>query len=136
MGGESLLFLFAAILSALLLFIMVYFIIMFSDLECDFINPIDLCSRLNIFVLPNYIAHAVLTILFLLTGKWWTFLFNLPLLCYNVKRYMDNKHMYDATEIFRTLSYDKKESFIKLVFFFVSFFLYLYGMVMAILHNK
>jgi len=36
---------------------------------------------------------------------------------------MDNKHMYDATEIFRTLPYDKKESFIKLVFFFLSFFL-------------
>ncbi|OUM58879.1 hypothetical protein PIROE2DRAFT_47568 [Piromyces sp. E2] len=123
MGGEALLFLFAAILSALLLFVMVYFIIMFSDLECDYINPIDLCSRLNQFVLPNYIGHAVLTMLFLFMGKWLTLLFNLPLLAYNIKRYMDNKHMYDATEIFRTLPYDKKESFIKLIFFFLSFFL-------------
>lgn len=34
--------------------------------------------------------------------------------------------MYDATEIFRTLSTHKKESFIKLGFYLLSFFYYLY----------
>lgn len=34
--------------------------------------------------------------------------------------------MYDATEIFRTLSGHKKESFIKLGFYLISFFYYLY----------
>ena len=34
--------------------------------------------------------------------------------------------MYDATEIFRTLGTQKKESFIKLGFYLVSFFYYLY----------
>lgn len=34
--------------------------------------------------------------------------------------------MYDATEIFRTLSGHKKESFIKLGLYLVSFFYYLY----------
>lgn len=34
--------------------------------------------------------------------------------------------MYDATEIFRTLPGHKKESFIKLGFYLVSFFYYLY----------
>lgn len=34
--------------------------------------------------------------------------------------------MYDATEIFRTLSNHKKESFIKLGFYLLSFFYYLY----------
>jgi hypothetical protein len=34
--------------------------------------------------------------------------------------------MYDATEIFRTLSGHKKESFIKLGFYLLSFFYYLY----------
>ena len=59
------LFLFAVLMSAALLFTMVFFvrvlhamrvttcsqppsqIIMFSDLECDYINPIDLCNKLN-----------------------------------------------------------------------------------------
>ncbi|KAG4100723.1 cornichon [Neocallimastix lanati (nom. inval.)] len=135
MGVEALLFLLAAIISAVLLFIMVYFVIMFTDLENDYINPIDLCTKLNHFVIPNYIAHAIMTLFFLFTGKWLTFLFNLPLLCYNIKRYIDNRHLFDATEIIRTLSYDKKESIIKLVFFFISFFLYLCGMAMAILKN-
>lgn len=39
---------------------------------------------------------------------------------------MSKNHMYDATEIFRTLSGHKKESFIKLGFYLVSFFYYLY----------
>ena len=34
--------------------------------------------------------------------------------------------MYDATEIFRTLPQHKKESFIKLGFYLVTFFYYLY----------
>jgi hypothetical protein len=34
--------------------------------------------------------------------------------------------MYDATEIFRTLPTHKKESFIKLGFYLISFFYYLY----------
>jgi hypothetical protein len=34
--------------------------------------------------------------------------------------------MYDATEIFRSLSGHKKESFIKLGFYLLSFFYYLY----------
>jgi hypothetical protein len=39
--------------------------------------------------------------------------------------------MYDATEIFRTLSGHKKESFIKLGFYLLSFFYYLYRYVVT-----
>jgi Cornichon protein len=43
--------------------------------------------------------------------------------------------MYDATEIFRTLSGHKKESFIKLGFYLLSFFYYLYRYVtVSVLH--
>ena len=41
-------------------------------------------------------------------------------------RIRNKNHMYDATEIFRTLSGHKKESFIKLGFYLLSFFYYLY----------
>jgi hypothetical protein len=44
-------------MAAVLLFAMVFFIIMFSDLECDYINPIDLCNRLNTFVLPVSVLY-------------------------------------------------------------------------------
>ncbi|ELU42060.1 Cornichon domain-containing protein [Rhizoctonia solani AG-1 IA] len=89
-------------------------IIMFSDLECDYINPIDLCNKLNAFVLPEMGAHAFLTFLFLVSFQWIALLLNLPLVAFNVNKVRQNSHTYDATEIFRTLSQHKKESFIKL----------------------
>jgi hypothetical protein len=46
---------------------------------------------------------------------------------------MGKNHMYDATEIFRTLSGHKKESFIKLGFYLISFFYYLYRMILALI---
>jgi len=80
-------------------------IIMFSDLECDYINPIDLCNKLNQvsrlhnivpktntdpsfqFVLPENIAHAFLALLFLLSGQWFAFILNLPLVLFNANKY-------------------------------------------------
>lgn len=108
---------------------------MYSDLESDYINPIDLCTKLNQFTLPEMAAHAFLTILFLLTGQWLALLFNIPLLAYNVNkcvarahttRVVNKSYLLDATEIFRTLMTHKKESFAKLGFYLLSFFFYLY----------
>ncbi|RUP43223.1 cornichon [Jimgerdemannia flammicorona] len=197
MPGEGLLFLFGVIMAALLLFMMVFFVIMFSDLECDYINPIDLCNKLNQvrvsnklprnkvstgyaklslssrkgrqimewanceFVLPEMGAQAFLFLMFLLNGSWIAALINLPLVAFNVQkniygfcvsspmlvRITNNRHMYDATEIFRTLSQHKKECFIKLAFYLLRelhvhthviphrqcFFFYLYRMIVALI---
>jgi len=133
MGGSGWLFLLAVLVAAGLLFCMVFFIIMFSDLECDYINPIDLCNKLNQFILPESAAHAVLTLLFLLSGQWIAFLINLPLVLFNGNKVYGKTHMYDATEIFRTLPTHKKESFFKLGFYLVSFFYYLYRMIVALI---
>ncbi|KAJ3010177.1 UNVERIFIED_CONTAM: hypothetical protein HDU68_002293 [Siphonaria sp. JEL0065] len=86
MTGEAWLFLFAVVMAAVLLFTMVFFIIMFSDLECDYINPIDLCNKLNQFVLPENIAHAFLTVVFLFNGAWISLFLNLPLVALNVNK--------------------------------------------------
>ncbi|CAG8461506.1 4164_t:CDS:2, partial [Cetraspora pellucida] len=84
--------------------------IMFSDLECDYINPIDLCNKLNQFVLPEMLAHAFLNFAFFINGSWIAFAINAPLVAFNVQKISNNRHMYDATEIFRTLGQHKKES--------------------------
>jgi hypothetical protein len=84
-------------------------IIMFSDLECDYINPIDLCNKLNQvsspllgvfrvltplqFVLPENSAHAFLTLLFLLFGQWIAFLLNAPLVAFNANKYVLSKRL-------------------------------------------
>ncbi|CAG8832642.1 34997_t:CDS:2, partial [Racocetra persica] len=82
MPGEALLFLFGTIMAAALLFMMT---IMFSDLECDYINPIDLCNKLNQFVLPEMLAHAFLNFAFFINGSWIAFVINAPLVAYNVQ---------------------------------------------------
>ncbi|KAH6914334.1 ER-derived vesicles protein ERV14 [Coprinopsis sp. MPI-PUGE-AT-0042] len=126
------LFLFAVLYSAGLLFGMVFFVIMFSDLESDYINPIDLCNKLNQFVIPEYAAHGFLALLFLLFGQWTAVIWNLPLIAYNANKVIQKTHMYDATEIFRTLSAHQKETYIKLAFYLLSFFYYLYRMIAAL----
>jgi len=132
MVNEIWLFIFALMMAGGLLFTMVFFTIKFSDLESDYINPFSLCSELNAVVLPENGAHALLTFIFLITGQWVAFLINAPLLAYNVNKILNKKHMYDATEIFRSLPNHKNEAFVKLGFYLFSFFYYLYRMIWAL----
>lgn len=74
----------------------------------DYINPIDLCNRLNTYIVPEAAVHAFLTFLFLINGYWLALLLNLPLLAWNAKKIFENQHLLDATEIFRKLNYHKK----------------------------
>ncbi len=53
-----------------------------------------------------------------------------------VVRVMNNTYLLDATEIFRTLSQHKKECFIKLGFYLLSFFYYLYRMIAALIAGE
>lgn len=109
---------------------------MFSDLECDYINPIDLCNKLNKFIKPELAFHGFLTCLYLVSGEWLTLVINLPLFSYNVRKVIQSNYYYDATEIFRTLSHHKKESFIKLGFYLISFFYYLYKLIVALIKEE
>lgn len=127
------LFIFAVLVNALNLFSQVFFTIMYSDLESDYINPIELCHKLNPWFIPEAGLHAVMTILFLVNGYWLVFLLNLPLFAYNINKVVKKNHLLDATEIFRTLSKHKKESFVKLGFHLLMFFFYLYRMILALI---
>lgn len=45
--GTIFLFVLACLLNIVSLFTTVFHIVLISDLECDFINPIDMCRRVN-----------------------------------------------------------------------------------------
>ncbi|KAH7106517.1 cornichon protein-domain-containing protein, partial [Auriculariales sp. MPI-PUGE-AT-0066] len=121
------LFIFAVLASAALIFTSVFFIVSYSDLDAqDYINPIDLCNRLNAFTLPEHALHGFLTVLFLLGLQWSCIILNAPLVAYNINKIITNNWQHDATEIFRTLGGHKKEYFIKLAFYLISFFYYIY----------
>ena len=55
----------------------------------DYINPIDLCNRLNTYIIPEVAVHGFLTFLFLINGYWIPLILNLPLLGWNAKKYVD-----------------------------------------------
>ncbi|VVT57608.1 uncharacterized protein SAPINGB_P005780 [Magnusiomyces paraingens] len=126
------LYLLVVFMNAANLFFQVYFTVMYSDLESDFINPVDLCNRLNFFILPEAGIQAAVALLLLLSGQWLSFIFNLPILFFNAKKYINKTHLLDATEIFRTLGRHKNESFVKLGIHLLLFFYYLYCLIMAI----
>ncbi|ORX93598.1 ER-derived vesicles protein ERV14 [Basidiobolus meristosporus CBS 931.73] len=135
MSGEALLFMLALVLSGVMLFGMVFYVIMLTDLESDYINPIDLCNKLNQFVLPEYLVQYLIIAAFFLTGSWIAMLLNVPIVAYNTRQLLNRKHMYDATEIFRTLPQHKKESFFKLAFYLLCFFYYLYRMILGLIND-
>jgi len=112
-----------------LIFLTVFALISFADLESDYINPIDLCRRLNQFVVPEYATHAAVTVMFLCTGCFLEFVLNLTLICWHVRCFLLKKHFLDATTIFSTMNYDRKVLLAKLAFYMASFFFYLYRLV-------
>lgn len=66
------------------------FIILWSNANLewhsDYINPIDLCNRLNTYIIPEAAVHGFLTLLFLINGYWVALVLNLPLVAFNVKK--------------------------------------------------
>lgn len=107
-------------------------IIILSDVECDYLNAQQCCSKLNIWVIPKAGAHTFLVIAFLLTGHYWLFLFNLPLVGWSIYELYTlppgNMGVYDPTEIHNRGMIRKhlKDCIIYCGFFLIFFFIYLY----------
>lgn len=133
---------FSLIDGACLLFLTVYFIINLSDLECDYINATTCCRRLNVWILPELVAHGVITVLLLVHFQWIFFLLNAPLSGWLIYRFVNkpagNVGLYDPAEIHNRheLKGFLKEAMIKLGFHLVFFFLYLYSMIAALLADS
>ncbi|KAL3499476.1 hypothetical protein ACH5RR_038569 [Cinchona calisaya] len=112
--------------------VMVVFQLMcLADLEFDYINPYDSASRINNVILPEFITHGVLSILFLVTGHWVMAFLSIPYLYYNVRLYTQREHLVDVTEIFNMLNWEKKKRLFKLgylgLFLFMSLFWLIYS---------
>lgn len=81
----------------------------------------------------------VFNLLLACAGEWFTFIINLPLILYHLNRYrtrpvMSGVGIYDPTSIMNAdqLTLSQREGWIKLAFYLISFFYYLYGYVMAL----
>lgn len=69
----------------------------------------------------------------LLNFEWVGLLLNLPLALYHAHRVRESRHWFDPTEIFRRLPEHKREAFVKLTFYLLCFFYFLYRMILALI---
>lgn len=106
-------------------------LITFTDLEADYINPVDATDRINRFLLPEYVGQAVMTLLFLVTLNFIPAIANGALLAWHFKQYRERLHFVDATTVYPRLSQHKKHCIGKLIFYSLAFFYYLFRMVLA-----
>lgn len=98
-------------------------------------NPYESSSRINSIVVPDFILQGVLCILFLLTWHWFLFLISVPITCYNAMLFMKRQHLIDVTEVFRTLSAEKKYRVAKLAFYLFLFIIVIIRLVICIFNS-
>ncbi|KAI3823675.1 hypothetical protein L1987_05115 [Smallanthus sonchifolius] len=127
--GEILTWLLFFFILIALLVVVIYQLMCLADLEFDYINPYDSASRINFVILPEFITHGVLCLIYLLTGHWVMFLLALPYLYYNVRLYTRKQHLVDVTEIFNQLNWEKKQRLFKLGYLVFLLFITLFWMI-------
>jgi len=137
--SETFMFAFCLLDTGALLFLIVYYVITLSDLECDYLNAQQCCSNLNIWVLPRIVAHAVVVILLMFTGKWMILLIAFPVTMALVYEYIKtprgNVGIYDPAEIHNggQLKRHMRNCMIGLGYYLIMFFVFLYCMILAML---
>lgn len=137
--AETLLFSLSLIDSGAILFLLVYYIITLSDLECDYLNAQECCDKLNYWLLPKYIAHTFITFLLLLHGQLVLFLLNLPMCIWLTFEYFTipqgNLGAYDPAEIHNRGQLKKhlRDVMIYIGYYLIFFFIYLYCFILALL---
>ncbi|KAL2711688.1 protein cornichon 4-like [Vespula squamosa] len=137
--SEPLLFALALVNTGCVLFLLVYFIITLSDLECDYLNAQQCCSKLNEWVTPKLVMHTFLVFLLLIHGQLILTLVNLPMTFWLFYEFFGvpsgNMGVYDPTEIHNRgeLKRHTRNCLIYLGYYLVFFFLYLYCLIIALL---
>eukprot|EP00871_Galdieria_phlegrea_P000817 jgi/Galph1/1736/GphlegSOOS_G421.1 len=112
--------------TAILLFIDIYNLILFSDLLTDHLNPIELCDKVNFLIYPEFFIHLFLTCLLLFGGHWFVGLINVPLVVFHVHKYMRRDHLLDNTRVFQVAAKIQRHYELKMGFFLLTFVTYLY----------
>ncbi|KAI8124545.1 hypothetical protein FF38_00268 [Lucilia cuprina] len=136
---ETVTFALTLIVYGAILFLLIYYVLTLADLECDYLNAQECCSRLNFWVIPKFGSHLILCILLLLGGHWLMLFFNLPMvswLGYELyKQPRDSLGVYDPVDIHSRglLKIHLRNTMIYLAYYFIMFFIALYFMISALL---
>ncbi|KYQ93309.1 hypothetical protein DLAC_05976 [Tieghemostelium lacteum] len=134
--GLDMTMIFSIISSGGLIALAVYQLLLLTDLEGNDINSIEFSRRMNKIILPEYIMHAVFTVWYMLTFRFIIFLLNLPVLVYHYLRYQERQHRIDPTKVYQMTSKLGNHLMLKLVFYMVMFFIYLFILLYCLFANE
>lgn len=140
--SDSVLFAMSMVETGAALFLLVYFIITLSDLECDYLNGPECCAALNKYVVPKMVGHLAMTVMLLLHGHWFLFFTALPIAAWITYEYRrvpaENLGVFDPAEIYNRgqLQRHMWESLIQLGYNLLAFFMYLYFLIVSILKDN
>ncbi|XP_045478629.1 protein cornichon homolog 4 [Harmonia axyridis] len=139
--SDSFLFILALLDTGAILFLLIYFVITLSDLECDYLNAQQCCSKLNQWMLPKLIAHTILSCLLLVHGHWLLVMINFPMALWCGYEILSipsgNLGVFDPTEIHNRgqLKNHMRDCMIHLGYYLLFFFLYLYCLIISFLKD-
>lgn len=137
--SDPLLFSLALVDTGAILFLLIYFVITLSDLECDYLNAQQCCLKLNPWIAPKLIAHVFIVIFIGLQGHWLLFIINLPMIAWLTYEMINipkgNIGLYDPTEIHNRgqLKRHMRDCMIYVGYYLIFFFIYLYCMIVSLL---
>jgi hypothetical protein len=77
----------------------VYELATFQQMMGSHIDAVRVCQQFNKYVMPHFLAHAVVMGLLFLSGNWWAFVLNLPLLVYRFHSYQSKTHLYSPNNV-------------------------------------
>ena len=103
MVSQEFLLMLSILVTSLMLFLSVYFMITLSDLESDYINSLDCSARLNMWTIPRLLFLVVHSLLLLVQNSWIMLIISLPftswLVYSKLKVKQGDSGLYDPTEI-------------------------------------
>eukprot|EP01127_Copromyxa_protea_P018719 TRINITY_DN5951_c0_g1_i1.p1 TRINITY_DN5951_c0_g1~~TRINITY_DN5951_c0_g1_i1.p1 ORF type:complete len:154 (+),score=24.29 TRINITY_DN5951_c0_g1_i1:23-463(+) len=117
--------------SGYFIFSSVFVLVMNADLKSDYINPIEMASKVNTLWWPDFIIFSILSLLYFFSGYWVVLLLHIPILAMNIYGIVTKTHLVDPSTILQRneASQHRNKTFAKLGFAIVSFFLYLYMLI-------
>lgn len=139
---DDMVYILSLLVTSALLFLGVYFMITLSDLESDYINSLECCTKLNFWTIPRLTVQSALTLLLLVTQHWLLSLISLPFtswLCYQyLKVPPGNSGVFEPTEVHirPNLRRSIKESLVYMAYHMISFFSFMWLLVWQLTGNE
>eukprot|EP01130_Rhizamoeba_saxonica_P002104 TRINITY_DN11910_c0_g1_i1.p1 TRINITY_DN11910_c0_g1~~TRINITY_DN11910_c0_g1_i1.p1 ORF type:complete len:141 (-),score=8.59 TRINITY_DN11910_c0_g1_i1:37-459(-) len=123
------------LLVGVLMFCSISMLVSVADIKTNHINPTDMTTRVYVIWIAEVAVHGFMMFLLLIQFEIFTLILNLPVAGFHAYLYSNKKHVVENISIFQgtTLVDLRNRALVKLAFYLLSFFFYLYCFYASIL---